>query len=149
MVAKDGGLDDFEKYQEQFATNERLNDIYRRGEGPAGVHGFYMYTWAAHGMDKVGKVYVVGATDSRGPNILKWEMSDSVLDAVERAKRHLGKPDAQVTYWCAPPIGYARVKVPGEDGAAAEAEKESENCPGRQAALAAQAAAPQSGSDKS
>lgn len=42
-----------------------------------------MYTWAAHGMDKVGKVYVVGAEDDRGPKGLKWEMSDSLIDAVD------------------------------------------------------------------
>ena len=41
-------------YQDEFVHNDRLNDIYRKGQGPAGVHSFYMYTWAAHGMDKVG-----------------------------------------------------------------------------------------------
>lgn len=47
VVAKDGGLDSFEKYQDEYATSDKLNDIYRKGLGPAGVHGFYMYTWAA------------------------------------------------------------------------------------------------------
>jgi hypothetical protein len=75
------GPDRFEEQQERFATDERLNDIYRRGEGPAAVHGFYMYTWAAHGMSKVGKVFVVGAEDSRGPDVLKWDMKDSVKEA--------------------------------------------------------------------
>ena len=56
----------FEEQQERFATDEALNDIYRKGLGPAAVHGFYMYTWAAHGMEKVGKVFVVGAVDARG-----------------------------------------------------------------------------------
>lgn len=40
-------------FQEEFVNNDRLNDNYRNGYGPASVHGFYMYTWAAHGMDKV------------------------------------------------------------------------------------------------
>lgn len=62
VVVPYGGLEEFEKFQEQYATNERLNSNYRNGRGPAGVHGFYMYTWAAHGMDKVGKVFVVGAS---------------------------------------------------------------------------------------
>lgn len=53
VVEPHGGLDEFEAYQEEFAGSERLNDIYRQGKGPAGVHGFYMYTWAAHGMEKV------------------------------------------------------------------------------------------------
>lgn len=30
---KDGGLDDFEKYQEEYATNEKFNNIYRQGKG--------------------------------------------------------------------------------------------------------------------
>ncbi len=34
-------------------------DIYREGKGPAGVHGFYMYTWAAHGMDKARQSHIL------------------------------------------------------------------------------------------
>lgn len=52
----------FQAFQEKFATNDRLNDIYREGNGPAGVHGFYMYTWAAHGMDKVYFTFKVNLT---------------------------------------------------------------------------------------
>ena len=47
------GPERFEEQQEKFANDERLNDIYRQGLGPAAVHGFYMYTWASHGMEKV------------------------------------------------------------------------------------------------
>lgn len=103
-------------------------------------------------MDKVGKVFVVGATDPRGPSALNWEMCDSVVEAVERAKKHLGQPDAQVTFWCSPPVGYARVRLPGEteEDLRAEAEaqrqqeqKAKEDCPGRKAALEEQAAAGQ------
>eukprot|EP00899_Mesostigma_viride_P020638 jgi/Mesvir1/28576/Mv00991-RA.1 len=111
VVAKSPGLDEFEAHQQRFATNDKLNDIYRKGLGPAGVHGFYMYTWAAHGMDKTGKVYVVGAKDPRGPNILRWTMKDSIMEAVEDAKKFLNNPNANVTYWNCPPIGYARVKA--------------------------------------
>eukprot|EP01025_Chloroclados_australasicus_P022459 TRINITY_DN23133_c0_g2_i1.p1 TRINITY_DN23133_c0_g2~~TRINITY_DN23133_c0_g2_i1.p1 ORF type:complete len:582 (-),score=54.49 TRINITY_DN23133_c0_g2_i1:240-1985(-) len=109
-VIKDhGGLDEFEKFQEEYATNERLNDIYRKGEGPAGVHGFYMYTWAAHGMDKIGKVFVVGATDSRGPQTLGWTECGSVVEAVEKAKEWLGNKDATVSYMRSPPVGYVEI----------------------------------------
>lgn len=76
------------------------------------MHGFYMYTWAAHGMSKVGKVFVVGAEDSRGPDVLKWDMKDSVKEAVEAAKEFLGDPGAKATFWQCPPVGYARVKLP-------------------------------------
>ena len=108
-----GGLDEFEAFQESFAENERLNDIYREGKGPAGVHGFYMYTWAAHGMDKVGKVFVSGAKDRRGPEGLGWETKGSVVEAVEAAREFLGDPDAKATYLRAPPIGYLRVRPEG------------------------------------
>lgn len=104
--------------------NQRLNDIYRNGQGPGGVHGFYMYTWAAHGMDKVGKVYVVGAQDARGPNALKWDMCSTVVDAVAAAKEWLGKPDAQVTYLRAPPVGYAEVIAEDAGTAAVDEEKQ-------------------------
>ncbi|MSR82368.1 MAG: DUF2088 domain-containing protein [Candidatus Latescibacteria bacterium] len=105
------GLDEFEAFQEEFAQDQRLNDLYRQGLAPAGVHGFYMYTWAAHGMDQVGKVYAVGCgTDHRGADILGWECCKSVMEAVAAARRHLGNPEAAVSYFRCPPVGYIRVK---------------------------------------
>lgn len=108
------GPDRFEELQERFATDDTLNDIYRNGLGPAAVHGFYMYTWAAHGMEKVGKVFVVGAEDDRGPSALGWEKCDSVVEAVAAARAWLGDPDAEATFWQCPPVGYARVAVEDE-----------------------------------
>lgn len=107
-----GGLGEFERFQEGFATNERLNDIYRSGQGPAGVHAFYMYTWAAHGMDKVGRVFVVGARDPRGPEVLGWEQCETVVEAVEKARAYLKDKEASCTLWGCPPVGYARVRTP-------------------------------------
>lgn len=37
LLRGEGALDNFEKYQEKFASNERLNDIYRCGS-PAGMN---------------------------------------------------------------------------------------------------------------
>ena len=71
-----------------------------------------MYTWAAHGMDKVGKVYVVGATDPRGPDVLGWERCRSVVEAVEKAtawNQARGVAHPHGTIWGCPPVGYARV----------------------------------------
>lgn len=112
----------FEEQQERFATDEALNDIYRKGLGPAAVHGFYMYTWAAHGMEKVGKVFVVGAKDARGPDVLGWERHDSVVSAVRAAKEWLrgrGTKEPDATFWQCPPVGYARVSVGSEEERAA------------------------------
>ena len=108
------GPERFEEQQERFANDERLNDIYRRGHGPAAVHGFYMYTWAAHGMEKVGKVFVVGAEDERGPDVLGWERKSSVKEAVAAARDWLDDQDASATFWQCPPVGYARVSVGSE-----------------------------------
>ena len=105
------GPDRFEELQRRFATDDALNDIYRAGSGPAAVHGFYMYTWAAHGMEKVGKVFVVGAEDDRGPSALGWEKCDSVTRAVAAAREWLDDPNAKATFWQCPPVGYARVAV--------------------------------------
>lgn len=33
---------------------------------------------------QIGKVFVVGGTDPRGPEVLRWEMAPSILDAVEK-----------------------------------------------------------------
>eukprot|EP00897_Mesotaenium_endlicherianum_P008575 jgi/Mesen1/7746/ME000407S06961 len=69
----------------------------------------------------VGKVFVVGATDPRGPEVLRWEMAPSIIDAVRRAREFLGKPKASVTYQRSPPIGYVRVRKGGDqDTKAAE-----------------------------
>lgn len=73
-------------------------------------------------MDKVGKVFIVGAEDPRGPNALHWEMASDLKEAVRRAKAFLGKPDADVTFWASPPLGYARVKGGAEDGEGQEGE---------------------------
>ncbi|CAI5513031.1 unnamed protein product [Closterium sp. Naga37s-1] len=121
VLAVAPGLDEFERFQQQFVEDQQLNDIYRRGQGPAAVHGFYMYTWAAHGMDKVGKVYVVGAKDPRGPAVLRWEMADTIQDAVDQARVFLGNSKAAVTYLRCPPVGYVRVHTEGQgEGSAAE-----------------------------
>ena len=112
----------FEEQQERFANDETLNDIYRAGKGPAAVHGFYMYTWAAHGMEKVGKVFLVGAEDARGPDVLGWERHDTVVSAVAAAKEWLkgrGAKEPDATFWQCPPVGYARVAVGSEEERAA------------------------------
>jgi hypothetical protein len=104
------GLDEFEAFQEAFEQDQRLNDLYRQGLAPAGVHGFYMYTWAAHAMAEVGKVYAVGCgPDRRGAELLGWECRDTVMEAVEAARQHLGNPAAAVSYFRCPPVGYVRV----------------------------------------
>jgi len=60
----------------------------------------------------VSKVFVVGAEDSRGPDVLNWDMKDSVKEAVAAAREFLGNPKAEATFWQCPPVGYARVKLP-------------------------------------
>ncbi len=111
VLSSHRGLDEFEAFQEQFAKDQRLNDLYRQGLSPAGVHCFYMYTWAAHGMDQVGKVYAVGGDgDRRGAEGLGWECAANVVEAVAAARRHLNDPAASVSYFRCPPVGYLRVK---------------------------------------
>ena len=73
-----------------------------------------MYTWAAHGMEKVGKVFVVGAEDTRGPDALGWERKNSVKEAVAAAREWMGVENAEATFWQAPPVGYVRVAVGSE-----------------------------------
>jgi len=116
-----GGLDDFELFQDRFANDDTLNQIYRDGGGPAGVHAFYMYTWAAHGMDSVGKVFCVdgGRGSERAAKALGWERCGDVAEAIARARAWLGKPEAEATVWACPPVGYARVA--GEGGSVAPA----------------------------
>lgn len=114
VIAGHRGLDEFEAFQEEFARDQRLNDLYRAGEAPAGVHGFYMYSWAAHGMDQVSRIYAVGCgPDRRGAQILGWECCDTIAGAVEAARQHLGNPAARVTYFRCPPVGYVRVRETG------------------------------------
>ena len=75
-------------------------------------------------------MYVVGATDPRGPEILRWEMAPSINDAVAKvscafaflymagvefalisqAKVFLNNPDAKVTLFRCPPVGYVKIK---------------------------------------
>ena len=97
-----------QKYEAEFAHNPDYIRMYRTGNAYHGVHPFYMWYWGENGRQHVGKVIVVGAENVEVARILGWETADSMSDALEMAKSHVGRTPS-VTLMHIPPIGMADV----------------------------------------
>ncbi|HEX7355929.1 MAG TPA: lactate racemase domain-containing protein [Mycobacteriales bacterium] len=85
-----------EKYERQFATDPWYIHLYRTSHAYHGVHPFYMWYWAAHGMDHVGDVIWVGG-DRRAAQRLGFRAASSLADALEMASGTVGS-DPSITY---------------------------------------------------
>lgn len=97
-----------EKYEESFATDPWYVHLYRSSHAYHGVHPFYMWYWAAHGMDHCGDVIWVGA-DPRVARHLGFRAASSLTDALEMASDTVGR-DPSITYLHAPPLTLAEVR---------------------------------------
>ena len=49
-----------QKYEKQFAEDEWYRHLYRTSYAYHGVHPFYMWYWASHGLKHCGRVIIVG-----------------------------------------------------------------------------------------
>ena len=76
--------------------------MYRKGNAYHGAHPFYMWYWGENGRQHVGRVIVVGAENNHVPELLGWERTDTLAEAIDMAR---GAPRAAVppSRWCSPP----------------------------------------------
>lgn len=93
-----------QKYEEEFAHNEKYIELYRRSYAYHGVHPFYMWYWGCYALSYLGKVIVVKPKRRRPAEIMGFETADSIPEAIERAKGFLGQSDPQITNYHAPPL---------------------------------------------
>jgi hypothetical protein len=95
------------KYEKQFAEDEWYKHLYRTGYAYHGVHPFYMWYWASHGMSHVGRVIVVGG-NPKAVRRLGFTPASTMDDAFEMAQDVVGRAPT-VTHLHTPPLLMADV----------------------------------------
>ena len=98
------------RFERQFATDPRYIDLYRHSHAFHGVHPFYMWYWACHGMSHVGKIIYVAPRSERAARRIGGEVAKSLDEALEMARSHVGKPDPSIACFHMPPIFVADVE---------------------------------------
>jgi len=91
------------RFEASYATNERYIHLYRKSYAYHGVHPFYMWYWAAHGNDHVGKVIAVHPKSEMAARRLGYEVAPTLDTALGMAKDIAGQ-GASTCYFHCPPI---------------------------------------------
>ena len=98
-----------EKYELEFAHNPSYIEMYRRGNAYHGAHPFFMWYWGENGRQHVGKVILAGSENKHVPQILGWDRSDNLQDAIAMARSYVGR-SAEISMLHLPPILIADVE---------------------------------------
>ena len=98
-----------QRYEKQYAEDEWYRHLYRNSYAYHGVHPFYMWYWACHGMAHTGKVIVVGG-ESKAVRRLGFTSASTLQDALEMASDVVGR-DPSITHLHNPPLVMSDVKV--------------------------------------
>jgi hypothetical protein len=96
-----------QRYEKQFAEDEWYRHLYRTSYAYHGVHPFYMWYWASHGMQHAGRVIIVGG-EPRTVRRLGFMPASTLDDALEMASDVVGR-DATITHLRNPPLFLADV----------------------------------------
>jgi lactate racemase len=96
------------KYEQQYATDPWYIHLYRSSYAYHGVHPFYMWYWAAHAMQHLGDVIIVGG-DRRTVARLGFRTASTLDDALEMASDTVGR-SPRITYLHSPPLAMAEVR---------------------------------------
>jgi lactate racemase-like protein len=95
------------RFEKSYAEDEWYRHLYRTSYAYHGVHPFYMWYWACHGMAHTGKVIVVGG-EPRAVRRLGFSPASTLQDAFELAEDVVGR-DPTVTHLHNPPLVLADV----------------------------------------
>jgi len=95
-------------YEKSFAEDEWYRHLYRTSYAYHGVHPFYMWYWASHGMQHVGRTIIVGGLP-KAVRRLGFTPASTMDDALELAADVVGR-DATITHLHNPPILMADVQ---------------------------------------
>ena len=98
------------RWEQQYATDPRFIDLYRHSHAYHGVHPFYMWYWACHGMSHVGKIIYVRPKSERAARRIGGEPAKSFEDALDMARSHLGIAEPTISVLHMPPILLADVQ---------------------------------------
>ena len=75
-----------ERYEEKYARDPALIQMYRTGHAYHPSHPFFMWYWGENGRQHLGRVIVVGADNEYIPKLFGWETAPSMEEALYRAK---------------------------------------------------------------
>ncbi len=98
------------KYEREFATNPSYVHLYRKGNAYHGAHPFYMWYWGENGRQHVGKVIVAGSENNHVPELMGWERTDTLSEAIDVARGFIGR-SAQISFVHMPPILQTDVRI--------------------------------------
>jgi hypothetical protein len=90
------------RYEERYARDPWYRTLYRNSYAYHGAHPFTVLYWAAHALDHVGEVILVGG-DPGTTKRMGFRRADSVAEALEMAKDTVG-PSPSATYMHIPPL---------------------------------------------
>ena len=90
------------RYEEKYAHDPWYRTLYRNSYAYHGAHPFTVLYWAAHALDHVGDVILVGG-DPMTTKRLGLKRADTVAEALELAKDTVG-PSPSATYMHIPPL---------------------------------------------
>ena len=96
------------KYEQCFAEDPWYRQLYRKSNAYHGVHPFYAWYWAAHALQYVGDVIVVGGERSTVHH-LGFKSATRLEDAFEMAEQTVGRYPS-VTHLRLPPLFLADVQ---------------------------------------
>lgn len=98
------------KYEQEFAKNPSYVHLYRKGNAYHGAHPFYMWYWGENGRQHVGKVICAGAENNHVPELLGWDRTDTLHEAIDQARSFMGR-NASISFVHTPPILQTDVKI--------------------------------------
>jgi hypothetical protein len=75
-----------DRYEEKYARDPALIQMYRNGHAYHPSHPFFMWYWGENGRQHVGRVIVVGADNEYIPKLFGWETAPNMEDALYRAR---------------------------------------------------------------
>jgi len=91
------------KYEEEFAHNPSYIEMYRRGNAFHGAHPFFMWYWGGKRSSACRSRDCRGAENAHVPEMLGWERSDNLSEAISMARTYMGR-SAEITMLHQPSI---------------------------------------------
>ncbi len=96
-----------ERWEQRFAEDAWYRQLYRKSYAYHGVHPFYAWYWAAHAMEHLGDVIIVGG-ERDAVHRLGFKCASTLEDAFEMAEQTVGRYPS-VTHLRMPPVLLADV----------------------------------------
>jgi lactate racemase len=90
------------RYEEKYARDPWYRTLYRNSHAYHGVHPFTVLYWAAHALDHLGDVILVGG-DPMTTKRMGLKRADTIAEALEMAQDTVG-PNPSQTYMHIPPL---------------------------------------------